>query len=341
MNQLRLDPLSGRWVAVSTARIERQGAVFRPRQPMALEPGARCPFCPGNEGETPPALETYGAEGRWLVRVVPNRYPAFEGLEPFVVEHRGPVFSQAPASGIHEVLIFSPDHDLSLGSLDDHQCQLVMAAIRDRVEEHQGTPGLRYSLVIVNSGPEAGASLEHPHGQLLGIPFVPRETVDEQGSFARFAGGCLLCTATASEERAGYRVVETSEHSVTFAPYWSGTPYELLVVPRIHEAHLERTPPADLASCGLAVRNALAHLRLLLGDIAYNVVFHSAPYRARSPYHWHVHILPKLTTRAGFELGTGVYINVVAPEHAAEQLREAIRASKGSGAAQASANVAS
>lgn len=325
MNQLRLDPLSGRWVAVSSERLERPGEVFVPRLTVPF-PERPCPFCPGNEDATPPALETYGAEGHWLVRVVPNRYPAFEGLAPFVVEHRGPVFTEAPASGIHEVLVFSPDHTLSLGSLDDHQCELVMAAIRDRVEEHQSTPGLRYSQVIVNAGREAGASLEHPHGQLLGVPFVPRELVDEQGGFARFAGGCLLCTTVASEERAGYRLVEADEHAVTFAPYWSGTPYELLVVPRHHEAHLQRSAPADLAGCGIAVRNAIASLREVLGDIAYNVVFHSAPYRATSPYHWHVHILPKLTTRAGFELGTGVYINVVAPERAADELRSAIGA---------------
>ncbi len=322
MNQLRLDPLSGRWVAVSTERVER-GTVFAPRQQVPF-PDRPCPFCPGNEDATPPALETYGAEGHWLVRVVPNRYPAFEGMAPFVVEHRGPVFTEAPASGIHEVLVFSPNHDLTLGELDDTQCQLVMSAIRDRVEEHQSTPGLRYSQVIVNSGREAGASLEHPHGQLLGIPFVPRELVDEQGSFARFAGGCLLCTATTSEERAGYRIVDADEHAVTFAPYWSGSPYELLVVPRAHEPHLHHTTPADLGGCGVAVRNAIASLQLLLGDIAYNVIFHSAPYRASSPYHWHVHVLPKLTTRAGFELGTGVYINVVAPERAAEELRAVV-----------------
>lgn len=322
MNQLRLDPLSGRWVAVSTERLERT-SMTGPRQPIPFDSGARCPFCPGNEDATPPALETYGAEGSWLVRVVPNRYPAFEGLAPFVVDHRGPVFTEAPASGIHEVLVFSPDHHLTWASFDDHQCVLVMSAIRDRVEEHQGTPGLRYSQVIVNSGREAGASVEHPHGQLLGIPFVPRELVDEQGSFTRFAGGCLLCTATASEERAGHRVVEADEHTVTIAPYWSGTPYELLVVPRAHEAHLHRSGPDDLAGVGVAIRNALAALRHVLGDVAYNVVFHAAPYRASAPYHWHVHILPKLTTRAGFELGTGVYINVVAPERAAEELRQA------------------
>lgn len=323
MNQLRLDPLSGRWVAVSTDRVQRS-SLFRPREatPDVLE-GRPCPFCPGHEDATPPALETYGPSGNWLVRVVPNLYPAFEGDAPFVVEHRGPVFTEAPASGIHEVLVFSPDHDLSWASFPDQQVALVMAAIRDRVDEHQNTRSLRYSQVIVNHGRQAGASIAHPHGQLLGIPFVPRELVEEQGGFARFAGGCLLCTAAAAEERAGYRLVEASEHAVTFAPFWSGAPYEMLVVPRAHCAHLHRTDTAELVGVGTAVRSALAALAAHLGDVAYNLVFHSAPYRATGVYHWHVHVLPHLTTRAGFELGTGVLINVVAPEKAAEDLREA------------------
>ena len=211
VNQLRLDPLTGRWVAVSTDRAQRQG-IFIPRQPSPdADDPQHCPFCPGNEGDTLPALEAYGPSGGWLVRVVPNRYPAFQGDAAFVVEHRGPVFTEAPASGIHEVLILSPDHERSFGSLPDEQCALVMAAIRDRVEEHQSTPGLRYSQVIVNHGRQAGASISHPHGQLLGIPFVPRELAEEQAGFARFAGGCLLCAAAASEERVGYRVVEATE----------------------------------------------------------------------------------------------------------------------------------
>lgn len=259
-----------------------------------------------------------------MVRVLPNRYPAFQGDAPFVVEHRGPVFTEAPASGIHEVLVLSPDHERTFASLPDDQLSLVMAAIRDRVEEHQGTPGLRYSQVIVNHGRQAGASVSHPHGQLLGIPFVPRELADEQAGFARFAGGCLLCAAAASEERVGYRVLEATEDFVTFAPFWSGTPYEMLVVPREHGAHLHRAPTSRVVAMGKAVRTSLEALGEHLGDIAYNIVFHSAPYRATGMYHWHVHVLPNLTTRAGFELGTGVLINVVSPEKAAEDLRYAL-----------------
>ena len=150
MNQLRLDPLSGRWVVVSPGRSERPYS-FVTRSPELPDPlGRPCPFCPGNEEDTPPALETYGPTGGWLVRVVPNLYPAFEGDEPFVVANRGPVFTQATAGGIHEILIFSPEHDATLGQLSQEQVELVMAALRDRLEEHASQPIIRYTQDFVN-----------------------------------------------------------------------------------------------------------------------------------------------------------------------------------------------
>jgi len=326
MNQLRLDPMTGRWVVVSVDRARRPSAfAFSPRVSVVqADTSLPCPFCPGNEGSTPPALETYGQSGGWLVRVVPNLYPAFEGDDAFVVEHRGPVFTQATTGGIHEVLVLSPDHETAWEDLSEEQAGLVMAAIRDRVEEHAAVPGIRYSQAIVNSGREAGASIEHPHAQLLGMSFVPRELAEEQAGFARFTGRCLLCTAIDAEESTGYRVVYSDERVSVVCPFWSGTPYEMLVIPRSHGPHLHRAAPADLVSVGRAVRTALASLQDHIGDVPYNLVFHSAPFRAPEPFHWHVHIWPKLSTQAGFELGTGVLINIVAPEQAADELRIAI-----------------
>jgi UDPglucose--hexose-1-phosphate uridylyltransferase len=320
LNQLRLDPLSGRWIAVTNERRDPD-AIFVPRALYDEDQSDDCPFCPGNEGLTPPALETYGSDGKWVARVVPNLHPAFEGSRPFVVDHKGPVFSEAPASGIHEVVVFSPEHNLTWSNFSNEQCAIVMTTLRDRIRVHQDTPGLRYSQAIVNAGTDAGSSIEHPHGQLLGIPFVPRELVDEQGSFTRFAGGCLLCTASAYEERSGWRIVDAGEHAIVYSPYWAGSPYEMLVVPRTHDTHLHTADADSLQGVGEAVRDGLAALRHERGEVAYNVVFHAAPYRATAPFHWHAHILPKMTTRAGFELGTGVYINVIGPEQAADELR--------------------
>jgi UDPglucose--hexose-1-phosphate uridylyltransferase len=319
--QLRLDPLSGRWVVVSVGRAERPFAFPQPGTPVLDDASRPCPFCPGNEEATAPALETYGPSGSWLVRVVPNLYPAFAGDDPFVVANRGPVFTQATAGGIHEVLILSPEHDTSWGMLTDEQSGLVMAALRDRIEEHSQLPHLRYSQAIVNYGREAGASLAHPHGQLLGMSFVPRELAEEQARFARFADSCLLCTTVDAEEGVGHRVVYADERVVVVCPFWSAIPYEMLVVPRGHSPHLYTSPTDDLVAVGRALRTCLANLRDQIGDVAYNIVFHSAPYRVNAPFHWHAHVWPKATTRAGFELGTGVAINIVPPEAAAEELR--------------------
>ncbi len=322
VNELRLDPLSGRWVAISVSRADRPDAFAL--SGTSIEDTRRCPFCPGHEEASPPALETYGPTGKWLVRVVPNLYPAFEGDKPFVVENRGPVFTQATAGGIHEVLVLSPEHRTSWAELSDEQAGLVMAALRDRIEEHSQQSNLRYSQAIVNCGREAGASLGHPHGQLLGMSFVPRELSEEVARFAKFAGGCLLCTTVDAEENAGCRVVYADEKVVVVCPFWSAVPYEMLVIPRAHTPHLYRSPTEDLVSVGKSLRDCLKHLKEKVGDVAYNIVFHSAPYRLNEPYHWHVHVWPKVTTQAGFELGTGVAINIVAPESAAEELGVAV-----------------
>ena len=321
MSQLRLDPLTGRWIAISLERAERPHAFQTRTLAVEDDPSRPCPFCPGHEDLTPPPIESYGnGTDEWRVRVVPNKYPAFYGTDPMVVTHLGPVFTQAPAGGAHEIVVFSPEHRGSFADLADEQAGLVMAAIRDRVEEHSHTSGLRYSQAIVNFGREAGASVEHPHGQLLGIPFVPRGLTDELAGFARFQGSCLLCTTAEAELAVGHRVILEDERIVVVCPFWSGSPFEMLVIPKTHDPHLHTAEPSDLAAVGRAVRDALARLRDTVGDVAYNVVFHSAPFRVHGDYHWHVHLHPKLTTRAGFELGTGVLLNVMPPELAAQAL---------------------
>ena len=325
MNQLRLDPLSGRWVVVSPGRSERPYS-FVTRSPELPDPlGRPCPFCPGNEESTPPALETYGRDGRWNIRIVPNLYPAFFGDDTMAVRNLGPVHVQASASGIHEVLVLSREHGGSLADLDDRDAGLVMAALRDRMEEHARTPHIRYTQAIVNHGREAGASLSHPHGQLLGMPFVPGEIVEEEKAFARFEGGCILCATIEAELSEGHRVVLADDRTVVVAPFWSGTPYELLVIPQAHEAHLQGSAPADLAGFGRIVRDTLSTLAARLGDVSYNLVFHTAPHHHSGVYHWHAHIWPKLVSTAGFEQGTGVLINIVPPELAAQELRAAVK----------------
>jgi UDPglucose--hexose-1-phosphate uridylyltransferase len=285
------------------------------------DPDRRCPFCPGNEEATPPALETYGPNGTWLVRVVPNLFPAFEGNDALRVQNMGPVFTQASASGVHEVLVFAPQHVGSWADLDDKHAGLAMAAIRDRMEDHARRSTVRYTQAIVNHGREAGASLAHPHGQLLGMPFVPGELAEELAGFTRFGEACLLCTTVEAEMAADRRVIHVDDRVVVVAPFWSGSPFEMLLLPRQHDPHLTHAAPRDLAAAGRALRDVLVRLRRAVGDVAYNVVFHTAPHHLRdAAYHWHIHVVPRVTSVAGFEQGTGVLINIVAPELAAQMI---------------------
>ena len=258
--------------------------------------------------------------------MVPNRYPAFEGEDSMAVHNLGPVHVQADASGIHEVIILSPNHTESWKDLDDDAAGMVMSALRNRMAEQARHANIRYTQAIVNQGREAGASLTHPHGQLLGMPFVPGEIADEERAFARFEGGCILCVTAEAELADGVRVVVANDDVVVLCPFWSGTPYEMLVIPTQHGGHLydslgDRRWPRSGGPC--ATRSTMLADRL--GDVAYNLVFHTAPHQHGNAFHWHAHLWPKLVTVAGFERGTGVMINIAPPEEAAQELRSVAR----------------
>jgi UDPglucose--hexose-1-phosphate uridylyltransferase len=321
VSQLRLNPLTGRWVTISVDRATRPADLTQRQLAVESDPDRPCPFCPGSEETEPPVLEHLDDAGRWQVRVVPNLFPAFAGNDPMRVANLGPVFTQAVASGVHEVLVYTPDHDSGWADLGEGHAGSAMRAVRDRMAEHAGRPTVRYTQAIVNHGREAGASLSHPHGQLLGVPFVPGEIAEEGAGFRRFDGGCLLCATAEAERDSGHRVLFADERITAICPFWSGTPYEVLLIPQQHGTHLERAEAEDVEAMGVAIRDALRLLRDGIGDVPYNLVVHTAPHQHGEPFHWHVHLLPRTTSSAGFEQGTGVLINIVTPELAADHLR--------------------
>lgn len=317
---MRLNPLNGRWVTIVSERAQRPHD-FAPREDDAALSGRPCPFCPGIEDATPQAIETVDEGGEWKMRVLPNLYPAFHGESGFVVHHLGPVHVAADATGVHEVFVYSRDHAGGIERLDDQHAAEMMQVLKRRLTAHDESSAVRYTQVIINHGREAGASLSHPHAQLLGLPFVPTEILDEERAFARFAGGCVICTTIEAEVATGDRIVFANDDVVCVAPFWSGAPYELLLMPRHHEGHLQAADDRSLDAMGRAIRDAVGQLESAIGDVAYNLGVHSAPHEHSGEYHWHVHLWPNLVTLAGFERGTGVMINVVAPEDAADALR--------------------
>jgi len=322
VSQLRLNLLTGRWVTVVPSRANR-ASDFAPRtQQVESDPERSCPLCPGATRDEAPLFESVDTNGDWKMRVIPNRYPAFEGDESLAVRNLGPVHVMAEASGTHEVFVFQPEHTQRLDMFSDEVIAELMATLKSRFVAHANTTNIRYTQAIVNHGREAGASLAHPHGQLLGLPFVPGEILEEERAFERFKGGCIVCTTVEAEANTE-RFVLDNEHATVICPFWSSSPYEMLIMPKSHQQHLVDSSTAELTGVGIAIRDAVAHLVKTLGDIAFNLVFHTAPSHHTGMYHWHVHLFPKLTTTAGFERGTGVMINIVAPEHAATELRNA------------------
>jgi UDPglucose--hexose-1-phosphate uridylyltransferase len=317
-----LNPLTGRWVTIVADRAKRP-TNFAPRtSQVEAEPDRPCPFCPGNEEATLPAFETLDEGGHWRMRLIPNLYPAFDGDEPFAVHHLGPVHVEAEASGIHEVFVYTPVHDSGAQDLTDDEAAQLMQLLSRRLQQHSASTTVRYTQAIINHGREAGASLVHPHGQLLGLPFVPGEILEEQRAFSRFEGGCILCATIEAELVDGKRILFATDDVVCVSPFWAGSPYELLIIPRSHDLHLTDSSDETLAAMGVAVRDSIVALREIHGDVAYNLVFHTAPHHYTGAYHWHIHLFPMLVTTAGFERGTGVMINIVPPELAAEQLRK-------------------
>jgi UDPglucose--hexose-1-phosphate uridylyltransferase len=324
--ELRQDPFGGGWVAITAGRAARPEAFLRdvgaPRGPLG------CPFCPGNEHMTPPEVWADRDPGTepdrpgWHVRVVPNKFPAFAGPLTGTINNGG-LYRATPTAGVHEVIVHNPDHWATLADLAVPQAARAMAAWRLRLVAHHDQP-LGAVLIIVNQGRTAGASLEHPHSQVFATAGRPDRV---QAELDRLAGdGCAAC-ATVAAERDGPRLVGVTGELLAICPWASAAAFEALLLPAVHRPRFEDGGAGQDTAMAAAVGDLLRRFRGVAGDNApYNLVLHSAP-PGVDDFHWHLHLLPRLTTYGGFELGTGVIINVVDPDRAADALRAAASAS--------------
>ena len=278
--------------------------------------------------ERPDGIPENGVD--WSVRVVSNKYPALE-IEGELDPREDGVYRSMRGVGAHEVIIESPDHHADLASLADGQIAGVARAARERILDLTGDRRFRYIQVFKNFGAEAGATLEHGHTQLIATPTVPRRLDEELGGFAiheRANGGCILCAIVEQERRTASRVLLETEKFLAFEPFAARFPYETWIVPTYHEAAYEVSSDEDLAAFGATLGETLRRISRHLDRPPYNFVLHTAPINepsaSRPLFHWHLEIMPKLTKVAGFEWGTGFYINSVTPEAAAEALRGAV-----------------
>ena len=331
MPELRKDPIVGRWVIIATERVRRPTDF--PRRARVRRDGP-CPLCPGHEADTPPEVLAYrdpagAADGPgWRVRVVPNKFPALrvEGD----LERRGHgVYDLMNGMGAHEVIVTSPDHDRGLARLPLPAVEDVLRAWRSRIGDLARDDRLRSVLVFENHGEEAGATLEHPHSQLIATPVVPLAVADElhgARAFHDWRERCLFCDILRQESDDRTRVVVEAPAVAAFAPFASRVPFETWIVPRRHAAAFELADDGVLRETASVLAAVLARLDRRLDDPAYNLVLHSAPFgMGESPaFHWHIEVLPRIGGTSGFELGSGFHINPVPPEDAARLLRETL-----------------
>ena len=276
-----------------------------------LVPG--CPFCPGNERDTPPEVARAGSgepdTPGWSVRVVPNLFPIVGS------EDAGP-----GATGAHEVVILSPHHGRAFHHLDDEQATQVLTVLRDRTRVHAET-GSSYVQVLVNHGQAAGASIAHPHAQVLAVDFVPPAVAVAIERFAATDDDLLLADQTEALD-AGTGIVVGDEIRA-WCPTAAASPFETRLAASGAGARFEAATDGEVLGVAIVLRNVLAAMSRALGSPAYNVVVHSAPNAdATVPYHWWVEVLPRISVLAGFELGTGLAVNTVDPAVAARRLLE-------------------
>ena len=329
MAELRKDPVTGRWVVISTERQKRPSDFKLETSP--LHPGAACPFCEGNEDKTPPEVLAYrhgtppNSRG-WDVRVVPNKFPALR-VEGTLDRQGVGLFDRMNGIGAHEVIIETPDHQQTLASLSEPAIERVLCAWRDRVLDLKQDRRFRYILVFKNQGASAGASLDHAHSQLIALPIVPwqvREELNGARQHYLTKERCVYCDILRQEVREQQRVISENADFVAVAPYASRFPFETWLLPRQHGALYEESPREQYATLARMLKDTLGRMNRALLAPAYNLIVHSSPFseNAGEYYHWHVEIMPRVTNVAGFEWGTGFYINPTGPEEAARVLRE-------------------
>ena len=331
MPELRKDPILERWVIISTERHKRPTDFSL--NPLPVTKGGFCPFCDGNEDKTPHEIFAISHHNRqpdtpgWSLRVVPNRFPVLTIEGDLKKEGEG-LYDRITGIGAHEVIIETPDHSDSLANISLPQFVNVLSSYRARISDLKRDHRFKYALIFKNHGMAAGASLEHSHSQLIALPIVPKRVSEELAgskSHYEFKDRCIYCDIIHQESDHSERVVAENEHFIVISPFAAKSPFETWILPKKHSAVYEDIRDEELEPLAGIFSETLKRLDKVLGSHPYNFVLHNSPFdmKGKEHYHWHFEIMPKLTKTAGFEWGSGFYINPTSPEEAASLLKEA------------------
>jgi UDPglucose--hexose-1-phosphate uridylyltransferase len=330
MPELRKDPVIGRWVIIATERGKRPTDF--PTRTDRVD-SRICPFCPGNESATPPEILTLREHGTypntpgWRVRTISNKFPALK-IEGDLQREGVGIFDKMNGIGAHEVIIETPNHEQELESMSISQVAEVLWMYRERVLDLEKDSRFRYVMVFKNKGVAAGASLSHSHSQLIATPVVPKRVAEELSGahkYFEYKERCIFCDIVRQELNDKIRVISENDSFVAIEPFAPRFPFETWLLPKQHESRFVKIGDDRIESLAAVLKDCLWRISTVLNNPPYNYMIHAAPHTSEHglQYHWHIELIPKLTRVAGFEWGTGFYINPTPPEDAAQYLREA------------------
>jgi UDPglucose--hexose-1-phosphate uridylyltransferase len=330
ITEIRKDYIADKWIVIASGRAKRPDQW---KEKESGEPVKRtCPFCYGNEQMTPPEVFAFRSDNSepntpgWEIRCIPNKFPVLE-REGKVERRTVQMFSMMSGIGAHEVVIETPEHDKSIATLPDEQVVKIVEAYHQRYKELCSDSRIKYTLIFRNHGLQAGASIEHPHSQIIATPIIPKRIIEETRNartyYDQHGGHCIYDDVIENELEQKLRIVVASDDFIAFCPYASSFPFEVWIIPRKHTPSFCDTTAKERTELAKILKFVLERIFMILDDPPYNYIIHTAPcddkdYRS---YHWHLEIIPRLTRIAGFEWGTGFYINPLPPEDAAKFLR--------------------
>ncbi len=336
MSELRRDPVMGRWVIIAPERSLRPDQATVVKQERSPAP---CIFCGGQEALDPTEIYAIREPGTgrntpgWRVRVLPNKYPVLR-IEGKLVREGVGLFDMMTGVGAHEVIVETPDHTVELADLPERHIADVIRAYRERMHDLGGDDRFKYVMIFKNQGYLAGATLSHAHSQLIATPVTPKRVKEELSGAAKyyeFKRRCVFCDIIKQETRlTSDRLVFQNDTFVVISPFAARVPYETWIIPKQHSCDFVAITEAEYGGLAQALKHTLLQMRGALNDPPFNSLIHTAPFRRpragywatiQHDFHWHLEIIPRLTRPAGFEEGSGFYINPVQPEAAAEILR--------------------
>ncbi len=333
MSELRQNRITGDWVIIASERASRPEDFHRDvgkQAPPAFNPA--CPFCPGNEKMTPgeqladrPEDTESNSEG-WNVRVVPNKYPALDHTVEADWFEESNFFNGIKGFGVHDVVIDTPRHDLTIATMSRRAVERLYYVYRSRYRQLEEDDRILLINIFRNYGVKAGASLEHPHSQIIATPVIPiriQLRLNMAKEYYSIHQRCVMCDTLEAVLRKPDRVVLETERFVVFEPFASQTPFETWVVPKRHCASFGEVQDAEIVELAQVMRDVLHRIYVGLGDPDYNYLFQANPTNTphRDKYHWFVQILPRVVPSVGFELSSGIYICTARPEETADFLR--------------------